>query len=337
MLEEWLRDVAPEIEVHKGYIVKTPDGTLYLGRGEHEVFAHKLGKLQVSPTSFADFDANLAGRKAYTSRRGITYVHAIAPDKDSVVTAPLRALNLSSFIDLYRRNCKQSFLDLRPGTPIAGAFYRTDTHWALPLQMDAALRIVRALGVGEAEIAAGRDRLVASTTPTPHEFCGDLGTQLEPKETEMIYAVQADWMKTYSIAGVGGWNDGMVRIYRNAGGPQRRLLIFGDSFGHSLCIHLSPFFSDILFCRTGYFHKEMVDMMCPTHVLTQQAERFLNSSLRDAEAKRFLLIPFINGSEIGAGRDYWAALNDVLTPPEPARLTWLQQVMLRIDRIRTWL
>ena len=326
MLEQWLAEIAPDIQVHHGYIVRTPDGTLYLGRGEHEVFAHKLGKLTVNPQSFVDFDTNIIGRIAYTSRRNIKYVHAIAPDKESVVTEPLRALNLTSFIDLYQKNCKAPFLDLRPQAPIAGAYYRTDTHWALPLQMDAALRIVRAFGVNEGEIAERHALLTENTTPQTRGFCGDLGIRFEPQETELHSDLRTRWMKSHSITPLGGWNDGLIHIFRNAAGPKRRLLVFGDSFGHSLCNFLSVFFSDILFCRSGYFHKEMVDMMRPTHVLTQQVERFLNASLRDAEARRFLLIPFINDSKIGASPEFWSVLNDILTPP--IVLPWYQRSRL---------
>ena len=80
---------------------------------------------------------------------------------------------------------------------------------------------------------------------------------------------------------------------------------------------LTPFFSTILFCRSEFFHREMVDMMQPTHILSEQVERFLEKVDSDSKARRFLLIPFVNGTEFKPTQAFWKELNAVLTPPQP--------------------
>ncbi len=339
MLDELLAPYAGDLECHLDYIVRTRDGTLFLAGGAHSTFAYKLGMMQVEPASFEAFETNLLARMKYCADRGITYLHAITPDKETVMTASLPVgMQLTSLIDRYREACTVPFLDLRPDVPVDDAFYRTDSHWYLPLQQQAGLRMARMLGADEAEIAAADARLTAARGETV-DYSGDLGSQIEPQQTEKIQRFHPNWAKGTWLKTVGGWNDGMMHIFRNPAAPPRRLLVFGDSFGRATCNHLSLFFSEILFCRSGHFHKEMVDMMQPTHVLTQQVERFLDRVYPDAEAPRFLLIPGVNGTDAEAWPAFWQDLNAVLSPrvePVPEiELTPLQSFVARLFRIPT--
>lgn len=318
-LEDLLERHAPELELHKGYIARSPDGQLFLAGGGHDTFLYKTGNKRLPDRCFGEFDKNLKARKAYSTRRGARYLHAVVPDKESVATGSLPAgLKLTSLIDTYKAHCRQSFLDLRPDRPVPGYFKKVDTHWAIPGEIDAAGRIARAFGIGEPEIAAGIARLKAAVTAETFEAHGDLGLQFEPYETELQPNFDAGWTTSFYINPVGIWNDGKTEIYRSPASPPRRLLIFGDSFIHNACRMLTPFFETILFCRSEFYHREMVDMMRPSHILTEQVERFLERIRPDTEAGRFLLIPFVNGTGIAPTQAYWVALDDVLTPFKPA-------------------
>lgn len=317
MLEELLADYLDELIVHDD-IIQTSDGNLFLGGGAHGAFAYKLGKLSVDPVSFDVFDKNIADRRAFLRRRNIRYVHAIAPDKETVLKVSLpERMKLGSLIDLYRGRCKADFLDLRPKEPIDGSYMRTDTHWALPFQTVAVLQIAKSLGIPADEIAEGQKHISVSGS-VEVRFIGDLAGRMEPVISERALFFRPEWLKELSNK-PSGWNDGAIHIFQNEAAPARRLLVFGDSFGRMICPLLSIFFDTVLFCRSRYFHPEMVEMMRPTHVMTQQVERFLDRVTSDKEASRFLLMPFINGSPVDAGPDFWRALNAILSPSPAGR------------------
>ena len=315
MLEEMIAERAPDLELLLGYIVRTPDGRLFLAGGGHEPFLYKAGLKSVHSSSFEIFDANLKARRAYSRRMGARHVHAIAPDKESVPSDSLPAsLRLTPLIDRYRQNTRQPFIDLRPDSAMPDFFKLVDSHWAIPGEIVAAEKIVRAFGIPEAEIAAGMARLRAAVSTETFRAKGDLGRRLDPPVEEKQPTFKADWMTSFNGADT-GWNIGKTDVFLAPESPDRRLLIFGDSCMHIAARMLTPFFSTILFCRTEFYHREIVDQMRPTHILTEQIERFLRKIQPDEEAPRFLLYPQIYSRQLAIAPEFWKTVNKVLSPP----------------------
>lgn len=316
MLEDLIAERAPDCELLLGYIVRTPDETLFLGGGGHEPFLYKAGLKTIDAASYTHFDANLKARRAYSEKAGARYLHAIVPDKEGVPTASLpTSLGLVSLIDRYRTNTRQPFVDLRPDKHMPDYFKRVDTHWAIPGEIVAAEKIVREFGLPEAEITAGIAKLRAAMTTETYPAKGDLGRVLIPQMMERQPRFNSDWMTNFNSADT-GWNVGKTDIFLAPESPNRRLLIFGDSCMHIAARMLTPFFRTILFCRTEFYHREMVDQMRPTHIMSEQIERFLRKIEPDSLAPRFLLYPHMFGRQLALAPEFWQTMNAVLTPPE---------------------
>lgn len=316
MLEDLIAERAPDCELLLGYIVRTPDDTLFLGGGAHDPFLYKAGLKTIESSSYMYFDANLKARRAYSERAGARYLHAIVPDKEGVPTASLpKSLDLVSLIDRYKANTAEAFIDLRPDGPMPAYFKRVDTHWAIPGEIAAAEKILHGFGIPEPEITAGMAKLRAAISPETYPAKGDLGRALLPQMMEQQPRFDSAWMTNFNSADT-GWNIGKTDIFLAPESPDRRLLIFGDSCMHIAARMLTPFFRTILFCRTEFYHREMVDQMRPTHIMSEQIERFLRKIEPDTSAPRFLLYPHMFGRQLALAPEFWQTMNTVLTPPE---------------------
>ena len=321
MLEDLIAERAPDCELLLGYIVRTPDDTLFLAGGGHEPFLYKTGLKAIEPSSYTHFDANLQARRAYSQAAGARYLHAVVPDKEGVPTSSLPAtLGLISLIDRYKDKTRQPFIDLRPDRPTPDYFKRVDTHWAVRGEIDAAEKIVREFGLPEPEIMAGIAKLRAAISPETYPAKGDLGRALLPQMMEQQPRFNSHWMTNFNSADT-GWNVGKTDIFLAPESPDRRLLIFGDSCMHIAARMLTPFFRTILFCRSEFYHREMVDQMRPTHIMSEQVERFLRKIEPDETAPRFLLYPHMFGRQLALAPEFWQTMNTVLTPPETPPVT----------------
>ncbi|MGA0533608.1 methyltransferase domain-containing protein [Hansschlegelia sp. KR7-227] len=315
MLAEVLHSFAPEIQLFEGQIIVGLEGHLFLAGGAHAPFLYKLRQLDVEQSSIDDFGRNIVSRNDYLKERSIPYVHAIAPDKESVLAHLLPApLPLQSLIDVYKQRTTVEFLDLRPDKALGDHFLATDTHWSVKGQLDAVIRTCRALGVPEDDLTKARTDAAAATSASSAKYAGDLGSRFTPKLTETRDQINLTWLTSASDNNVRlGWNNGAVYLYRSNRGRGRRLLIFGDSFFRLAAPLFNLVFDTVMFCRTEFFHKEMVDMFKPTHVVTQQVERYLSSVKPDSSAPIFLLIPFLSDVEFDPTPFFWRDMNSALS------------------------
>ena len=230
---------------------------------------------------------------------GFTFAHMIAPEKYRIVSEQFPLSNTGSLAQQYADGGCDGMID-----PVAEfraesegrTYYRTDTHWAPFGKIVASRLLALAGGRPAAEVAVAEAAVRACLTPAPEEFCGDLGRKLDPKQSEPTVSFRLPHrIETFENGLPHDYlqpiNDGrMVLVESASPTASGTLLIFGDSYLHNTLPVLSFFFRRVIFCRTRWFHEELVAMARPDMVVTQQAERYLSYVYPDAGAPPFLLL-----------------------------------------------
>ena len=272
------------------------DGMLFLAGGAHRVLAYLTGQLPLPAASLTAFQTNHRARVKLLDQRGIGFVHLITPDKHAVVPQlwpfpdqPPRLLADALLAQM--GDATQHILHPRDQLRAAGldAVSRVDSHYT-----DLGTIIVAA---AVAERLTGQDpapqhaALLAGLTAW-REQAGDLGGKLSPPVTarEKVYARGLPGrMLTNDVR---GGNTGIIDIHLNpAAALPQRLAVLGDSFGRHVAKFLRPWFREILFVRSQFFHPEMLGLFQPHHVVTQNVERYLANTKPDENRGHFLLLP----------------------------------------------
>ncbi len=294
------------------------DGELYLAQGGHHVLDIVTGQRAVAPAMFSIFQRNILQRARRSHALGAQYLHVVFPDKQSVLRERYPYPDPICLGLLYRQRCQRALPhmldltdDLRPHAAVA--FQRTDTHLADHGLALAAARMAQAL-LGTDQ-SASLQSLLGKLTKT-RLSAGDLGRRFDPPIESLERVMQVDWPVAYTHNGMASGNDGLIDIHRSPGAQHRaRVLLFGDSFGRGVARVLSFFFAEIIVLRTRFFHEEMVRLVRPDIVLTQNAERYLNAVAPDSEAPPFLDYPRLRQVVCTPDAAFLAAFSAVTSKP----------------------
>lgn len=293
-----LNPIPPALRI-SGEVLHGDDGELYLAGGNHNVLRFATGEVVIRPDSIANQRNNLASRRAAAARHGCAFAHLIAPEKYRVYDKAFPIKGGLGLAKQYADGGCEGVLDpvaeLRAET--AGrTYYRTDTHWAPHGKIVVSRLLAQAAGRPAADVAAAEAAARAALVPASAPFCGDLGRKLDPKQDEPALTLRPPHaVRTFENGLPHDYerpvNDGrLVLTESDAPTAQATLLIFGDSYLHQSLPALSFFFRRVLFCRTRWFHEEMVVMAKPDLVVTQQAERYLSYVFPDTGAPAFMLM-----------------------------------------------
>jgi hypothetical protein len=171
---------------------------------------------------------------------------------------------------------------------------KTDTHYSAIGNLAITKEIGAAMFPDLAQVGSSK---IAHCIVEQDTFSGDLGRKLSPSPTETTWLLATPpFPFTVGSNGVQGGNDGICMLIRS---PQslstKKLLIFGDSFFRAMLPMLAVFYRSIVFCRTRFFHYELIEAVNPDHVLCGIAERYLSQCLADAKRPHFLSYPYLTG------------------------------------------
>lgn len=294
------------MEITNGVLVGK-SGELFLAGGGHSVLDFATGKIKPDEKSIENLANNLMLRRDYAKAEGIKFCHLIAPEKYRVLPGLFPIDSPMSLAEQYIAKGCQRIID-----PVAQLQAETegrtyginDTHWAAHGKIVISRILALEAGIDAADVAhseqSARDSLALHPTP----FAGDLGNKMSPPVLDQIYFFRRTFRHEMIENGISHdvtkpVNDGRM-IYSLSEAPsaaKRRLLIFGDSYLHLTLPALAFFFSEVLFCRTRWFHPEVVRMFLPDIVVSEQAERYLSFVFPDAEAPNFFLIPYLLGRQ----------------------------------------
>jgi hypothetical protein len=78
----------------------------------------------------------------------------------------------------------------------------------------------------------------------------------------------------------------------------KTLLIFGDSFFRVMLNQLAWGFRRVVFCRSAYFHSELVDAVKPDVIFGGAAERYLADVAPDDVRPHFLAYTLLAGRKM---------------------------------------
>ena len=311
------------------------EGTLFLTGGAHDVMAFALGTRTPADQTFANFQANLAGRAAWAAANAAAYVHLIFPDKQSYATefwpfAPPLRLG-----EMHANRVAPGLRDaiMYPADLLAAhrdaVMSKVDTHMRMAGSAIIAAELARRV-TGHDQ--SGRLAALLADMTEPHESAGDLGSKLTPPRREMSMLSATVPQGRFISNSLAAGNNGMIdiRISRKAAFGQR-VLIFGDSFARQAAMYLQWFFAEILFCRTGYFHPEIADAFRPDVLITSTAERYLSGVASDAERPLFLMYPWLNGGTHSPSEQFAQALSAMLSYPREPYRRFIDQARPRAD------
>jgi hypothetical protein len=281
--------IVPE-DVHVG-----AEGHLFLYGGHHQVRDHFTGVLRPGRASVAAFFANAEKRTLFCERRGIGYRGIVFPEKLAALAALVELPVVPLYRDAYLPAAQRAApLPLYPLKALGDPrhFKKTDTHLSHSGEM---LVLGELLADRFAEWWADFREHVRGRSPA-ERFLGDLGRKFDPpiKEKTRQYAPLEHLSVEHN--GVRGMNDGtMVIVENRTAVTPRRLLIFGDSFFRAMLPKLAYFYQTVIFCRSRFFHYELVESVRPDDIFTGTAERYLSHCESDAERSHFLLVPMAKG------------------------------------------
>jgi hypothetical protein len=281
-------------------------GELYLSGGRHSVLQSARDTSRIDPKSIETFGENLASRRAFSKQMNATFIQLVAPEKYKVYPRGFPIANPASPADRYLQAGLEFVYPVKELRAERGGrtYPATDTHWA----PHGLIRIVRLLaeeaGFGPDAVDRAATEMADALVPNMEMWYGDLGRKLDPKRGEFMPRLQVKHPLTVVENGIqhdynSTVNDGRL-IIGNSGrnGARKTILIFGDSYLHHAIPYLSYFFGRVIFCRTRFYHEEMVFMAKPDVIVSQCAERYLGRVFPDKAAPPFLLFPNLLGRTI---------------------------------------
>lgn len=281
------------------------DGALFLAHGGHGVLRFATGEARPSPQSIANMAQNLEDRRRAAREGGFRFASIIAPEKYRVypewcpVELPFSLAR--HYIDGGCTGVIDPVDTLRSAKP-GPSYYLTDTHWNPYGRIAIARCIAEEAGIAARQLDAASDLAYSCVSVSGRAFVGDLATKLDPSPSEPELVLTPPFPRRQVENGISHVSDRPANegrmIVAQTDAPtasDKRLLIFGDSYLIQSLPALSFFFRTIVLCRTRWFHPEMVSLVQPDMVVTQQAERYLSHVSPDRTAPAFFMIPYLLG------------------------------------------
>jgi hypothetical protein len=325
------------------------EGFLFLAGGKHSPYAYAKGRLQVNPKSIRTFWKNIQLRREQMHARKIAYLHLVVPDKHNICEEAFPEAILTSLFSEYLKAIPPEppglqDVTLYPLQPLKQSFretcYRVDTHLT-PLgcltcldQINAGLIATQQPSLYGADLRQSLHSAVDHCVVSQQRWSGDLGSKLVPPVVEERFNLPDDKTIYFFTNNFTGGNNGICDIYVNTklGPDSPSVVLFGDSFGRSLAKLIARIARQVVFCRTPFLHLDIVGQLKPSHVISQNVERYLSSVASDRERTSFWFYPFLKDTDYRPPVDFVHAINAVTSigrPPYDRFISDLQKDGLR--------
>jgi len=280
----------------KNNVLIGADNWLFLYNGGQKQFDYLLGKEKVDDEAVLNFVSNIAGRVKYFQKNNIEYRHVVFPSKPLVKNKflPEEFKNISSLFETYY---KKYLSDAKPYVlyPLENlkkcetkfsTFHKYNTHNSDLGYIEIIKNLLQSLHL-DCDFEQYFENIV-----TLEVGGGDLTTMLGSIDKNTEKFVELLPVNSYAVGNreflPGNTND--VRIIHNFDATtSKRLLIFGDSFFKGTLKFLKLFFSEILYIRSPFVHKDIVANYKPDVVFTGNAERYMCNVESDKNANNFLM------------------------------------------------
>ncbi len=312
-------------------VVLGADGELFLANGGHRVLEHSIGLRSPIATSFRNFRGNIAQRAACAANLGAKYLHVVFPDKQSVLPERCGIPDIILLGDRYRQACADVWDDvLYPVDTLrqlAQPFLRTDTHMTIDGTFATVECMIQRL-YGDAldpALRALRTRLSGELS-----YTGDLGSKLEPPQSEMKRIMQVDSKIVWIQNKMGSGNNGLTMISTFEDAPVKgRLVFFGDSFGRDCCTVLAHIFTEVVFLRSPFLHREELLALRPQVLITGNVERYLAFVEADEDAPAFQTLQWFKHDVDPEQRRWAEAFSAILSDQRGPYRRWINRQTYR--------
>jgi capsular polysaccharide biosynthesis protein len=291
--------------------------TLFLAGGAHAVADFATGSRAAPEQSFRMLQRNVRERAEWARQRGIGYVHAIFPDKQSIVPERWPLGNPMKLGQLWMEQFSDHFPVVYPVGVLANqaddTISLTDTHVTDYGSIVAAGLMVECL------VGLSQDQPVArllDTIDAVEEWPGDLGSKLHPPVTSLQRYSTAQAPGRWLHNNLQGSNNGLVDLrFCRAPAYDKRLVIFGDSFARQLGRFLQFWFREVIFFRSGFFDPDLAAQCQPDFLLTENVERYLDHCQPDDERPSFFMYPHLRGGTYAPSAEFAAVFSAILSVP----------------------
>lgn len=278
-----------------GEVLIGQDDFFFLNNGGQYQMDYLVGKKVPDPKSVENFVNNIKSRAAYCKEKNIAYAHIVFPSKPVICRAKTPESFQGKIKSLYLTHYNKPELQnpefnlfypkdlLDQQNSIAPIFVRQDTHMTDFGSLSVIQMIFDSFNIDLP--------LKNYFNEQKRVWQGDLAkmTNVSPKYEETVLIPKFTYLSYDNNPYLPG-NTNNVSIFRNENSrSDKRLVIFGDSFFKLSLRFLLLYFRELVFFRTPFFHKDLVDMCKPDYVLSGNAERYLSNVTSDEDAPNFLL------------------------------------------------
>lgn len=296
-------------------IVRGSGGNLFLVGGAQTVAEYITGEREIRLGIKRIFRENLLYRKEFCNSLGAAFLHVVCPDKHTVLVDDFPLKVVLSVGNVFADYCGDLFSfpvqDLQTD-PSGPCYWLTDTHWNLSGYIVFVKHVLQSFAF-DPELIETRLATVRKASSPTNSYCGDLGVKLSPRPSEPGLILRPDPSVLFYSNNISG-NNGTINVTINCKIAGGRLVIFGDSFVMGSLKILGLFFREIFLVRSPYFHREIVSMFKPSHVLTSNVERYLPSIPTDREAPVALIYKDLLNKDAKPDADFYRAVDAVLQP-----------------------
>ena len=274
-------------------VIVTDNGFLFLYQGKQRQIDYFMGLLKPNKRSIDSFKQNITNRRAYCVNKDIDYLHIVYPAKPivksnflpKIISSEVSSIFLNYYYSknvdfvLYPLDELKAFNNLESmGKEV---FRAKDTHMTDFGYSCIAKVILKKLGMDF--------HLLNSFFEVEEKFCSsDLQIMMgdRTKTIELVYSSCNNVFNHiyYDNRELLSGNTGNIVLSVNKSSlTDKSLLIFGDSFFKDSLKMFIPFFKNILFIRSSFFLKDIVELFDPDIVITSNAERYLSEVLTDED------------------------------------------------------
>ncbi len=262
---------------------------LYLFAGNNSLMDYHVGAKQLSEAEVRGWKTTLQLRHAWHHQRGIQYLHVVAPNKICVYPEfypealtilgdrpILQLIKTCGDLLIYQQDCllekKKDFV----------LYHETDTHWNQIGSFFAYQQIMELLGSPYSQEALSIQELRLFQK----EIVGDLGRRFSPPKSHVAQLAGVHRPKAHKTFDNEVTNRGLIKKFENASGVVGKILIFGDSFTHSLIPFFAESFQSVIYCHAEFVDFEYIEIEKPDIVLSHKIERFMIQLPEDIRSPR---------------------------------------------------
>jgi hypothetical protein len=266
------------------------DGCLFFDEHGMHLAENFQGLLPFPPEELADLARYHEARRDWLASRGIQYIFAVAPDKQSIYPDLLpswlkptdKETKLDQFINYMREHSTVNVVDLRPalraGRQTAPTYYKTDSHWNSFGGFIASEELAKAVTNPVRTVPLPLDSFEFTNIPLKR---GDLslllGVYAQEDEQGLVPGTNLPLLMKTTV------NPEFIvpTRYTSNAWAQGTCVLFGDSFSPALQPFLGYHFKTAgYFWAPGGFDTNIIARMNPNVVISEIVERHFNADLR---------------------------------------------------------